>query len=210
MADLNATELANRLGVSKARISQYMSSGKLEGCYSGEGRARRFDAAKVGAALGKRLDLGQMTGNGAGTRKALREMAADSGDTDQPDKGAKNRGSDVLPPSDPDRLELATIQIKEEEARRRRRDNARDEGLWVLAEEVQRHTARLLANEVGQFDTILRDGARAVADALGVDARQVRRILTDQWREHRARRSDQLAQQATQARMTETEKEELD
>jgi transcriptional regulator with XRE-family HTH domain len=201
MSGLNATELANRLGVSKPRISQYVSSGKLDGCYVGEGRARRFDPDKAAAALGRRLDLGQMTGNGAATRKTLREM--NNGEPPPKD-------SDQLSPNDPDRLELATIQIKEEEARRRRRENAREEGLWVLAEEVQRHTARALAQEIGQFDTVLRDGARAVADALGVDARTVRKIMVDQWRDHRARRSDQLAQQAGVARMTDAEKAEAD
>jgi len=203
MADLNATELANKLDLSKARISQYVSSGKLEGCYVGEGRARRFDPAKVATALGKRLDLGQMTGNGLSTRKALRELSDD--DETPPAPQPKRQTDGVLPPTDPDRLELATIQIKEEEARRRRRENARDEGFWVLAEEVQRHTARALAQEVSQFDTVLRDGSRAVADALGVDFREVRKVMMDQWRTHRARRAAQLAQQAGEATMTETE-----
>ena len=40
---VNATTLAQRLGVSKARISQYVAQGTLAGCFTGEGRARRFD-----------------------------------------------------------------------------------------------------------------------------------------------------------------------
>lgn len=207
MPDLNATELAQQLGVSKPRISQYLNSGKLDGCYTGDGRSRRFDAEKVAVALGRRLDLGQMTGNGAATRRAMRGIV--QGDAEQP-AAKMTPPSDLLPPNDPDRLELATIQIKEEEARRRRRENAREEGLWVLAEEVRRHSARLVAQEVGQFDTVLRDGARAVADALGVDARQVRRILVDHWRAHRTRRAEQLAQQAGSAQMTEAETAEAD
>jgi len=205
MSGLNATELAIRLGVSKPRISQYLASGKLDGCYVGEGRSRRFNAAKVVAALGRRLDLGQMTGNGLATRKALKEIAEDDART-----AGSNRAGEILPPNDPDRLELATIQIKEEDARRRRRENAREEGLWVLAEEVQRHSARAMSHEVGQFDTVLRDGSRAVADALGIDARQVRKILVDHWRAHRARRAEQLANQATSAPMSDTEKSESD
>lgn len=205
MSGLNAKELATRLGVSKPRISQYLSSGKLDGCYVGEGRSRRFDPAKVISALGRKLDLGQMTGNGLATRKAMKVIAEDDGQT----LIGKHPG-DVLPPNDPDRLELATIQIKEEEARRRRRENAREEGLWVLAEEVQRHSAKILSVEVRQFDTVLRDGSRAVADALGVDARQVRKILVDHWRAHRARRAEQLSQQANAAQMTDAEKSEAD
>ena len=55
MVGLNTTELAARLAVSKARVSQYVSEGKLDGCYVGEGRARRFDLDKVATALGRRL-----------------------------------------------------------------------------------------------------------------------------------------------------------
>lgn len=204
MSGLNATELAGRLGVSKPRISQYVDSGKLEGCYVGEGRARRFDLAKVSVALGKRLDLGQMTGNGSATRKKMREITA--GEDTETGKAVR----EALPPNDPDRLELATIQIKEEEARRRRRENAREEGLWVLSEEVAQHSARLLSQEIGQFDTVLRDGSRAVADALGVDARMVRKILVDQWRAHRTRRSEQLERQSGEASMSDVEKAEQD
>lgn len=202
MANLNATELANKLDLSKARISQYVSSGKLDGCYVGEGRARRFDAAKVAQALGKRLDLGQMTGNGLNTRKALRELPDDDATAESP---PRQQSDGALPTNDPDRLVLATTQIKEEEARRRRRENARDEGLWVLTDEVQRNSARALAKEVAQFETVLRDAAREVADRLGVDFREVRKIMVDQFRGHRARRAAQLAQQAGEATMTEAE-----
>jgi hypothetical protein len=201
MPQMTATELAARLELSKARISQYVSEGKLAGCYAGDGRARRFDLDKVAQVLGRRLHLGQQTGNGLATRRILRDLVGDEPVATPP---SRHRDGE-LAPTDPDRLELATIQIKEEEARRRRRENARDEGLWVLAEEVERQTARALATEVGQFEAVIRDGARAVADALGVDYRQVRKLLVDQWRAHRARRAAQLGQQANEAAMTPAE-----
>lgn len=200
MSNLNATELAARLDVSKARISQYVSEGKLDGCYTGEGRARRFDIEKVSAALGRRLDPGQMMGNGSETRKALRNIEAG----EAPAPRAQKSDAPLLP-NDPDRYELARILNAEEDARRKRRDNERDEGRWVLAEEVARHTARTMAQEVAQFETALRDGARAVADALGVDFREVRKIMMDQWRAHRAGRSQQLQAESSAAPMTDTE-----
>ncbi|MBN8294963.1 hypothetical protein JI664_23530, partial [Rhodobacter sp. NTK016B] len=130
MANLNATELASRLGLSKPRISQYVSEGKLEGCYEGEGRARRFDLAKVADALGRKLDLGQMTGNGRATRRTLRAVSDEETTDEQPEAQASRppiRGYDgPVGDRDPDRLELATLQIKEEQARKARRDNARD------------------------------------------------------------------------------------
>ena len=202
MSNLNATELAAKLDVSKARISQYVSEGKLDGCYTGEGRSRRFDIEKVSAALGRRLDPGQMMGNGAETRKALRHM--ETGEAPPPQR---QKADTPLSPTDPDRYELARILNAEEDARRKRRDNERDEGRWVMSEEVARHTARAMAQEVAQFETVLRDGARAVADALGVDFREARKILMDQWRTHRAGRAGRLQQEADAVSMTETEAE---
>lgn len=202
MADLNTTQLAERLSVSKARISQYVSEGKLNGCYSGDGRARRFDLAKVAEALGRKLDLGQMTGNGLATRRAIRVIE----DECLPVTAPPPRDGGELPPRDPDRLELATIQIKEEEARRRRRDNERDEGRWVLAEEVQRHTARAVAREIGQFETVIRDAARAVADQFGVDFREVRKVMMDQWRLHRGSRRDLLRLEGEKSDLSDAEK----
>lgn len=200
MPNLNATELAARLDVSKARISQYVSEGKLDGCYTGEGRARRFDLEKVSAALGRRLDPGQMMGNGADTRKALRNIEAE-----EPVPVRPQKADTVLPVTDPDRYEMARILNAEEDARRKRRDNERDEGRWVLAEEVTRHTARTMGQEVAQFETVLRDGARSVADALGVDFREVRKIMMDQWRAHRAGRSQKLQAESSAAPMTDAE-----
>ncbi len=206
MADLNTTELAAQLGVSKPRISQYVSEGKLAGCFVGEGRARRFDLAKVAAALGKTLDLGQMTGNGRSTRRAIRAIGMDN-DPPEPVGAPKLKEGSALSPRDPDRLELATLQIKEEEARRRRRDNERDESRWVLADEVQRHTTRAMAKEIGQFEGVIRDAARAVADQFGVDYREVRKVMMDQWRAYRGNRRDSLLGDAASAIMSDAERE---
>lgn len=204
MAELNATELAARLDLSKARISQYVSEGKLEGCYRGEGRSRRFDLAKVAHALGKGLDAGQMLGNGSETKRVIRELVT-SPEAAAPRTALKSDA--ILPPHDLDRYELARIQNAEEDARRKRRDNERDEGRWVLAEEAQRNAAKALTREIAQFETVLRDGARAIADRFGCDYREVRAVLIDQWRQYRDTRSDELEAQAADAAMTPAEEE---
>ncbi len=221
MALLNATELASRLGVSRARVSQYVSEDKLRGCYIGDGRARRFDLEKVQAALQGRLDPGQMMGNGAGTRRALARLSDPADDramtaADWVDPGAARiqpetapRRSDVqLERDDPDRYELARTQKAEEEVRMIRRKNAEAEGTFTLVAEVQRQVAMQMAQEIGEFEAVLRDGARQVADAMGVDFKKVRQILTDRWREHRAGRAAQLAQQAQTMGLTPDEQSE--
>lgn len=213
MALLNATELASRLGVSRARVSQYVSEDKLRGCYIGDGRARRFDLAKVQAALQGRLDQGQMMGNGAGTRRALAQMAAGPDDVasaaaEAPLFTAPRRSDGQLDREDPDRYELARTQKAEEEVRILRRKNAEAEGSYTLASEVQRQVAMQMAQEIGEFEAVLRDGARQVADAMGVDFKRVRQILTEKWRDHRASRAAQLAQQALSMGLTPDERSE--
>lgn len=209
---LSSSELARTLGVSPGRVSQYVASGNLEGCFTGSGRQRRFDLERVAAALGKSLDPGQMLGNGAQTKSVLKGIVA--GDTEvssraqAPVTKKTGSGATVLPPEDPDRYELARTQKAEEEARRIRRQNAEAEGLYVLSAEVSRSVAKMMAQEVAEVETVLRDGARKVADLLGIDFKQTRQILIDVWRDHRKTRSNQLALQSTAADLTDAEKAE--
>lgn len=207
--ELNTTELAARLGVSKARVSQYVSEGKLTDCYVGDGRARRFDLDKVARALGRNLHPGQMMGNGAATRDVLRRLN-DAGEVapaaQQPAARAPASFDGELPAGDADRYEIARTLKAEEEARRLRRQNMAEEGSWVLADEVARRTARAMAQEIAQFETMLRDASRAVADKFGVDARAVRTILMDQWRSYRGSRSAAVAQMADAAELAPEER----
>lgn len=219
MGQISATELAATLNVSKARVSQYVSEGKLAGCFTGDGRARRFDLAAVAHALGRTLDKGQLMGNGAETRKAIAELASGAVSTDRPRVKAmpgQDLGSTVIPrrldgelgQQDPDRYELARTQKAEEEARRLRRMNAEAEGAYVLVSEVNRQVAEQMAQEIGEVEAMLRDGARQIADVLGVDFKVVRQILTDRWRKHRATRATQLVAQAGQFALSDEEQAE--
>jgi hypothetical protein len=197
MSLVSASELAAALNVSKARVSQYVSEGKLAGCYTGDGRQRRFNLAACTHALGRSLDKGQLMGNGADTRKALAQLATQ--DDPAPARvaaPAPRRPDAPLEGNDPDRYELARTQKAEEEVRILRRRNAEAEGTLALVVEVQRQVAQQIGQEVGEFEAVLRDGARQIADELGVDFKRVRQILVDRWREHRAARAAQLTQQA--------------
>lgn len=208
---ITASELAGKLNLSRARISQYVSEGKLEGCFHGDGRNRRFDLGKVSLALQRGLDVGQMLGNGAATKEALRRITPrddDAGVDAADDPPPPRRTDGALPARDPDRYELARAQKVEEEARLLRRRNQEAEGTMVLAAEAARQTTRLLAQEVAEFESVLRDGARRIADELGVDFKTARALLIEVWRAHRQARSDQLVQQAETAGLTGTERAE--
>lgn len=104
--------------------------------------------------------------------------------------------------SDPSRYELARAEKVEQEARRLRRENLREEGTYVLASEVTRQIERQMTQEIAEFETVLRDGARRVADRLGVDFKETRALLVQVWRDHRAARADTLEAAAAEAEMT--------
>lgn len=215
MSGVTTGELAREIGVTPGRVSQMVAAGKLDGCFSGDGRARRFDLTKVAAALGRNLDKGQMLGNGAKTKKALERIAAgehDAGSSEKknpspgaPESGGRDGGE--LSPQDPDRYELARTLKAEEEARRMRRQNEEAEGTLVLASEVERQVARALAKEIAGVEGVLRDGARRIADELGVDFLSARRCLIETWRLHRGARAEDLQQEAASAGMTDAERD---
>lgn len=204
MTFLSASDLAKELGVTKGRVSQYVSGGKLEGCYRGAGRDRRFDLVKVSEALGRRLDRGQMLGNGAATKKAIERVKA-GGDDAAPRE--LPTGGQALPPNDPSGYDMARTQIALEDARRKRRENLLAEGVYVLASEVELQVARAIGQEIKEFEGVLREGARRIADDLGVDFLKARQLLVQVFRSHRAVRSSGLSDQASATAMTETETE---
>jgi hypothetical protein len=203
MAQLNLTALAEQLNVSKGRVSQYVSEGKLEGCFEGVGRQRRFDLAKCAKALGKKLDPGQMMGNGGQTQKAISAIS-ETGNLTRVDRPS---GASGLKSDDDDGYKMARTQKAVEEARRLRRQNAEAEGVYVLASEVALQTKRLVAQEVAEFESVLRDGARQIADDLGVDFKKSRSILIEKWRAHRATRTKKLQVLSEGEQATDAEKE---
>ncbi|QQA43946.1 hypothetical protein [Pelagovum pacificum] len=204
--NVSASALAAKLGVTRGRISQLVSEGKLDGCYQGEGRGRRFDLGKSAEALGKRLDPGQMMGNGADTRRALHDLASGADGEDEAPR--RQRPDGVLDGRDPDRYELARTQKAEEEARKLRRQNAEAEGTFVLASSVEREVAKQLGQEIAEFEMVLRDGARRIADELGVDFGRARQLLVQTWRAHRGARSEAAAETGEGVELSDAERAE--
>ena len=201
---ITAAELAKNLGISRQRVHQYVQAGKLDGCFSGDGPLRRFDLAKSAEALGKRLDPGQLMGNGAATKAAIRDLSAASTTATADDLAAP---SEMRVPAsiDPDSYEAVRIQKAQEETRRLRRINAESEGRYVLATEAAGATKRLLAQEIARFEMALKNGSRMTADKLGVDFKTVRQIMMEAWRSHRTERSAALEIEAGRAEPTEAE-----
>ena len=197
---VNATTLAAMIGVTKSRISQLVADGRLEGAYSGYGRDRRFDPVKAAQLLDVKLDAGQALGNGASAASARRDLI--SGERPADRRPTANAAPPSAEEADTARYQRARTEQAEIETMLKRRRLAEEDGRWVLASEVERATRAALAAEIAQVESMLRDGARQAADELGVDYRALKAILLEQWRRHRARRRDELAEQAGDAELT--------
>lgn len=204
---ITASELAKTLGISRQRVHQLVQAGKLDGCFSGDGSMRRFDLAKSADALGKRLDPGQLMGNGAATKAAIRDLATASLTSlpDEPGAPSEARAANSM---DPDSYEAVRIQKTKAEARRLSRQNAEAEGHYVLASAAAQATARLVAHEISKFQMALDRGSRIAADKLGLDYKSLRTIMREALRDHRTERSLALEEEAAIAEMTEIEKAE--
>ncbi|SMO98971.1 hypothetical protein SAMN06265173_14817 [Thalassovita litoralis] len=205
MVGLTATQLAEELGLTKGRVSQLVAAGRLDGCFSGDGRGRRFDLQACVSLLGRNLDAGQMLGNGASTKRRLSELQSGAGDT-EPAEFVPRSGTE-LHPKDSDRYELARIQKVEEEARRLRRANAEAEGTVVLASAVRRQVTQQIGQEIAEFETVMREAARQMADRFGVDYRAARQVLVEAWRAHRGTRQAKLSERASTTEMSDAEQE---
>jgi excisionase family DNA binding protein len=194
---ITASELATRLGVSRGRVSQMVAEGKLDGCFKGEGRARRFDPQLAAAALNQRLDIGQQVGNGAQARAARAALSRPA--------GVATEG--LLPPTDDDNYKLYRTEKAREEAIRLRRQNRLEEGTAVLAAEAARETARALQAELTAVDAWVSTLARTLADTAGIDYLEARATIRASWRDHREKRAAALRIQADTATPTDAEAE---
>ncbi|MFT3973316.1 MAG: hypothetical protein QM699_07665 [Amaricoccus sp.] len=200
MRELSGVELAGMLGITKGRVSQLVSEGKLAGCYRGDGRDRRYDPVAVARALGKRIDMGQQLGNGARTQAAAASILQASVVPAQTPSPAA-----AIPTTQVAEYEKARTEKAQEEARRLRRLNAEAEGTFVLAEEVARQVRRQIGQEVAEVATFIRDAARAIADRHQLDFKDVRQQMLEQWRSHRGSRVDAAEERAGAATLTDAE-----
>lgn len=200
MRELSGVELAELLGITKGRVSQLVSEGKLAGCYRGDGRSRRYDPVAAARALGKRIDMGQQLGNGARTQAAAASILQAH--------AAPDPSSPPAPAPAPTQLadyERARTEKAQEEARRLKRMNAEADGAFVLAEEVERQVRRQVGQEVAEVTTFIRDAARLIADRHQLDFKDVRQQMLEQWRAHRGARVDAAEERADAAALTDAE-----
>lgn len=76
----------------------------------------------------------------------------------------------------------------------------------VLVSEVQQQIGRIMAQEIAEFEALMREAAIVLADTYGLEARAVRQVLLDEWRTHRMARRDALKDEVKTAELSEDER----
>lgn len=202
----STTELATEFNVTKGRVSQWVAEGKLNGCYEGDGRDRRFDVAKCAAALGMNRDLGQSIGNGMDVTRRIAAINA-AGEPGEIDLGElEENPPDDEPQAWVDLAAKARVITERERAREALRKSAAAAGRFVLKSEVAAAVSGQISRLIGEIErTFFREVAAALADELGIETAQAKAILQRTWREHRATAASNAMDEAEAAGPSEAE-----
>ena len=181
MTELSKGEFAREVGVSNARVSQWIAAGQIgPDCLIGEGRLARINVELAKEQLGLRRDVGQSLGNG------LKTNLAPGGDAP---KLTMLRSDDVAQQIQQERLESE---------RRKNRIAASDElvrqGQLVHADQVRASMAKLARQVDDENGAMLADFASEIASKFGLVQRDVLHLL-------RQVRNDKKAAAAERARI---------
>lgn len=200
---ITTTQLADKMNLSKGRISQLVKQGVFDGCFKGEGRARRFDLAKCLNAYGDKTDIRQGTGNAGKTRAAVEGLQTGM---DLEGLDPRDLPGDQRPTSDSAsrRLNEARAQKAELEVQKLVRIEREEEGAWVRADEVAQVSKRLMSQELAKFEALLKDMARLVADKNALNFKEVRADMMKVFRDARTARAETLREVAEEAAIENT------
>jgi hypothetical protein len=166
-------------GVSAARVSQWLSSGQINGAaLVGEGRHARIRTEVALAQLRLRLDADQRIANGT-----ARLDPRKGNDTVAPlAASAEPTLEERLKRQRLEQLELANEKAREEASARA--------GTWTRTDDVRREMGRLVGKLVTVFDSALVEFAAAVAAQSDLSSRDALHLLRSTWRSIRERAAE--------------------
>jgi hypothetical protein len=179
---------AQRRNVSKGRVSQWISEGKISGAaLVGEGRAARIRESVAVAQLRQKLDSNQVAGNGLMTRlDAPAPIAVNVPAAAPPATPTPAASSDE---SVRDPIEEQIKRERLEQLRRQNRKNAEEEasraGLLVNAEISQQQFGKIAVQLVTIFDGALSSFAASISARFQVPQRDVLHLLRSDFRKVR-------------------------
>lgn len=192
---------AIRRNVSKGRVSQWISEGKISGAaLVGEGRAAQIRESVAIAQLNQKLDIVQRTGNGLMTRL---DLPAPIAANPPPATPAPTLPAPAAAPDEPvrDPIEEQIKRERLEQLRRQNRKNAEEEatraGLLVNAEISQQQFGKIAVQLVTIFDGALSSFAASISARFQVPQRDVLHLLRSDFRKVRGDASAAVRRVAT-------------
>jgi len=172
---------AARLGVSKARVSQWITEGKIgPDEMDGEGRSAMIKVDQAIAKLKLRIDPGQRVGNGIATRLAPATAEAPTTEGDHLDL----------------RLKHARLQAAEAQNRKLQEDEKYRKGIYVLAGDASAEATHIAVNIIQAFEGGLPGLASEIASKYHLSERDLLHLMRKSARELRRKIADSLKNQA--------------
>jgi hypothetical protein len=177
---MSKSGFARAIGVSPARITQYINEGIIEpSALIGEGRSAKINYDIAVRQVSEMRDPTQATVNGTA------ELPLGAGDADT----AEQQTGPTIGGNDPQRSSL-DIQLKEQKLAREQRINRRaaledatEAGRLVPAEDFEVELARAIQRTMQVYEAAVPEMARAIAAGFGAPQRDVehtlRKVITD-------------------------------
>jgi hypothetical protein len=177
-------QFAEIAGVSAARVSQWLSSGQINGpALVGEGRHARIRTEVALHQLRLRLDADQRIANGTarlgrpkGSNGVLDNTVAPSSANAEPTLEERLKRQRL------EQLELANEKAREEASARA--------GTYARADDVRREMGRLVGKLITVFDGALVEFSAAVAARSDLSSRDALHLLRSAWRSIRERAAE--------------------
>jgi hypothetical protein len=193
---VSKADFARLKNVSAARVSQWISGGKINGnALVGEGRNAQIDVAIADEQLRERLDIGQRVGNGLATR--LGQAPADAA----PDLPAAPAAASPAAPT-VDRFEEAfkreRLEALQRENRKRAEEEAARAGRYIDAQAASAQMAKIAGKTMTMIDGSLPEIASALAAKFSLSQRDVLHALRAEFRDVRQRAAASLRTEAAE------------
>jgi hypothetical protein len=182
-SSISKADYARLKGVSKARVSQWISEGKIDGAaLDGDGPKARIRVAIADQQLRERLDIGQRVGNGLATR--LGGMPAET----SPDLPLDEAPPAVTPmPSAIDKFEEAFKRERLEAIQRENRKRAEEEaarvGRFIDSQAANSEMAKIARKTLTIIDGSLPEIASALAAKFSLPQRDILHLMRAEFRD---------------------------
>lgn len=167
---VSKSEFARLIGVSKPRVSQLISEGKITGdAIEGEGRSAKIIVPVARRQLNATLDIDQRAANGRA------DLSLDHSIVDGPGDGVSEPGPKVMNTDDLYKQErLRKIQHENEDLEEKRRER---KGEYVRADSVRSTVSRHVGNMIDELEADLGHWAEELSAETGGSVKDIKHSL---------------------------------